>query len=377
MGAGIWSMHFLAMLAFQLPIPVSYAIDLTLASMAIAVLAAGIAFHLSSKPPASFLKISISGLVMGTGIAAMHYTGMAAMELEGDIHYQPGLCGLSVVISIAASTTALWMVMKLANEKNFFKNNIISIAGALILGGAICGMHYPGMSATLFFAHITPLPDAKITADVYLLAINIALLTLLILGTNIIFSISQRTALTNERQNFFNMLDNLPVCFHLQAPDYSIPFANKMFRERFEEPRNKPCYTSMHKRSSPCEVCSTFRVFETGENIYSVWESPEKYTYLTVCTPFKDTDGTDLVMEMAVDITDQKRAEKELILAKEEAERASQAKSQFLSHMSHEFRIPLNAIMGFSQLLQFNSPSSSTKETEESVDLIYQAANIC
>jgi signal transduction histidine kinase/NO-binding membrane sensor protein with MHYT domain len=373
MGGGIWSMHFLAMLAFQLPIPVSYAIDLTVASLVIAVLAAGIAFHLSSKPPVSFLKISASGLVMGIGISAMHYTGMAAIELEGDMSYQPGLFGLSVVISVAVSTIALWIITRLSHEKNFFKGHLIKIISALVLGGAVCGMHYIGMAATVFSAHITPLSDTQITADDYLLATNIMILSLIILGASIAVSTSQRTTITNERQNFLNMLDNLPVCFHLQAPDYSIPFANKMFRERFEDPENKPCYTAMHQRSIPCEVCTTFKVFDSQENAYSVWKSLSQHTYLTVCTPFKDVDGSDLVMEMAIDITDQKNVEEELVLAKEEAERSSNAKSQFLSHMSHEFRTPLNAIIGFSQLLQLDPGSRSAKETKENALLIYQA----
>jgi len=373
MGGGIWSMHFLAILAFQLPIPVSYDIELTLASLLIAILAAGIAFHLSSKLPASFLKIAASGLVMGAGISTMHYMGIAAMEMEGDLHYQPGLFGLSVVIGIAASTTALWVIAKLFHEKDFLKGHLLKVISALVLASAVCGMHYTGMAATVFSSHITSFPDTKLTAIIYLLAINIAILTLTILSAGIVVSTSKRTTITNERQNFLNMLDNLPVCFHLQAPDYSIPYSNKMFRERFQDPKNKPCYTAMHQRSIPCEVCSTFKVFDTGENVYSVWESLSQHTYLTVCTPFKDIDGSDLVMEMAIDITDQKNVEEELLLAKEEAERSSKAKSQFLSQMSHEFRTPLNAIIGFSQLLQLDPRSRPAKETEENALLIYQA----
>ena len=372
MAAGIWTMHFIGMLAFQLSIPVSYDIGITLLSLVIAIVAAGLAFHLASKLPFSLIRILISGLIMGIGIAAMHYTGMMAMELGGgEMHYTSNLFVLSVIIAIVASTIALWIVMKLASEKTFFKDQLLKISSALVLGGAICGMHYTGMAATVFESQTTTLPE--IVPENNLLTIIILAFTLVLFGISLASSLSQKQALFNERQNFFNMLDNLPVCFHLQAPDYSVPFANKMFRERFGEPQQRPCYDLMHQRSSPCEVCSTFRVFDNGENVSSVWESLDKHTYLTVCTPFEDVDGSDLVMEMAVDITNQKKVERELILAKEEAERASNAKSQFLSQMSHELRTPLNAILGFSQLIKLNPGSERTMESKESAQHIYQA----
>ncbi|MBC8283907.1 MAG: PAS domain S-box protein [Nitrospinae bacterium] len=117
--------------------------------------------------------------------------------------------------------------------------------------------------------------------------------------------------LLKDQQNFFNMLDNLPVCFHLQAPDYSVPFANKIFRERFGNPEEgKNCFQLMHNRSSPCKICKTFDVFETNKTTDSIWTALDGRTYLTVKTPFQDIDGSKLVMEMAVDITEQKEAEK-------------------------------------------------------------------
>jgi signal transduction histidine kinase len=156
-----------------------------------------------------------------------------------------------------------------------------------------------------------------------------------------------------ERQNLYNMLDSLPMAFHLQASDYSVPFANKVFHERFGDPQKRMCYDLMHNRNKPCEVCSTFRVFDKREKVSTVWTDRDNRTYLTVCTPFKDVlKGEDLVMEMALDITELEEAKQSAIKAQEVAEKASKVQSEFLGQVSHEFRTPLNAMMGFAELLK-------------------------
>jgi len=170
-----------------------------------------------------------------------------------------------------------------------------------------------------------------------------------------------------ERKRFYDMLNNLPVLFHLQASDYSVPFANKMFRNRFGDPETKPCYALMHKRTQPCETCTPFEIFNTNRTEESIWESFDGRTYLTVVTPFQDLDGSPLVLEMAVDISEQKEAEKALLISKHEAEIANKAKSEFLSRMSHEFRTPLNAIMGFSRLLQADLEDPSQQKKVEQI----------
>ena len=110
------------------------------------------------------------------------------------------------------------------------------------------------------------------------------------------------------------------MAFHLQAPDHTVPFANKVFRELFGDPEKRKCHDLMHNRSLPCEVCEPFRVFDHGKDEISIWEALNGQTYVTVCTPFTDIDGSPLVLEMALDITEQENAKKQAVQAKEELE---------------------------------------------------------
>ena len=185
-----------------------------------------------------------------------------------------------------------------------------------------------------------------------------------------------------ERQNLYDMLDNLPVAFHVQAPDYSVPFANKIFQKKFGNAKGRKCYDLMHKRTEPCEECNTFEIFDTGETRQSVWQSFDGETYLTVETPFKDIDGSPLVMEMAVDISQQKRAEDELISAydlleakvkertadlanvNEELERSNQALNDFTAIASHDLGEPLRKITTFGDFLKKSASNLSEKEAD-------------
>jgi len=146
MGGGIWSMHFIAMLAFLMPMPVGYDLRLTILSLLVAIGVTGVGFYVIGTRQATVLQLVLSGLFMGIGIVAMHYTGMAAMLMPGELRYDRPLVALSVFIAIAASIAALWLA---------FRTAIVwqKIAAAIVMGAAISGMHYTGMAAAAFTAH--------------------------------------------------------------------------------------------------------------------------------------------------------------------------------------------------------------------------------
>lgn len=148
MGVGIWSMHFIGMLSFRLPIALGYDLTLTIVSLVIAVVASGFALWRISQPSLSFMQLSVSALLMGIAIAAMHYTGMAALRMTPEIEYDPLLFSLSVLTAIAASGAALWIAFTLRKNKPHMKR--ARAMAAIVMGIAIIGMHYTGMAAANF-----------------------------------------------------------------------------------------------------------------------------------------------------------------------------------------------------------------------------------
>ena len=149
MGTGIWSMHFIGMLAFRLPITVSYDVPITLASLLIAITASWFALWIAGRETLSRRRLAVAGLLMGFAIVSMHYVGMGAMRMQPPIDYRLALVALSIAIAIAASLIALWCAFKQRAQTivSAFWNRAGS---AVVMGLAIVGMHYTGMAAAKF-----------------------------------------------------------------------------------------------------------------------------------------------------------------------------------------------------------------------------------
>ncbi|VVO14752.1 putative bifunctional diguanylate cyclase/phosphodiesterase [Pseudomonas fluorescens] len=148
MGIGVWSMHFIGMLAFELPIDLGYDITLTALSLLTAILSCGFALWLVSQPQLPGWQLGFGALAMGAGISAMHYTGMAAMRMQPGIDYDPTLFSASLLIAVGASGAALWIAFRLRRHTPHV--SLLRGGAAVIMGIAIVGMHYTAMAAARF-----------------------------------------------------------------------------------------------------------------------------------------------------------------------------------------------------------------------------------
>lgn len=149
MGTGIWSMHFLGMQAFQLPIAIGFSGGMTLLSWLAAVGASAMALGLASRKKFDRTQLALGALVMGAGISGMHYIGMAAMQMSPGIVWSPALVSLSVVIAVLASATAL-TIFQLLRRVTPGRRLVYQLAASFVMAVAICGMHYTGMAAARF-----------------------------------------------------------------------------------------------------------------------------------------------------------------------------------------------------------------------------------
>ncbi len=148
LGIGIWSMHFIGMMAFSLPIELAYDVPLTILSLLLAIGASMLALWLASRERLPWQRLLAGALMMGAGIAIMHYTGMASMKMQPGIAYSPWLVATSVLIAVFAAGAALWIAHQLRQYSKRVRH--LRLGAAVLMALAIVAMHYTGMSAASF-----------------------------------------------------------------------------------------------------------------------------------------------------------------------------------------------------------------------------------
>ncbi len=254
MGTGIWSMHFIGMMAVSLPIALRYDIANTLVSLAVAIVTSGCALWIAGGLHLGWRRLAAGSLLMGTGICAMHYSGMSAIQILPMIVYDPVLVAASVIIAVAASFAALWLAFHLRNGRSW-QMVIGRLAAALVMGAAISGMHYTGMAASRFSRDAFCIGGVPI--DSQWLGMVVGLITVALLAIALITAafdahLQSRTAAQAQRLKELNaelqlqaakaqaseerlrqISDSIPAMIAYWDRDGICRFANKAHFDRF------------------------------------------------------------------------------------------------------------------------------------------------
>src|SRR6185312_12346436 len=385
MGIGIWSMHFVATLALKLPIRVLYDLPLTALSWIFAIVACGAAFIVLRRLTGKHREFLLPGVLIGIGIASMHYTGDASMRLFPGIQYDPLLFIASVLIAIGAATAALWIAFHLARQRAVFTN----FGAALVMGAAVVGMHFIAVAAAKFH------PDAICLAagpqlDEVWMAYTIGGFTFVILTATILLSaydarlsaaiadgaeklrqanellerrVEERTqTLAREEARKDAILRTALDCIISMDERGCIAEWNPAAELTFGIMRQRALGRSLAgliipERLRPAFQAGLTRYLDTGEHsvigrrieLSALRASGEEFP-VEVAITVTQTGDERLFTAHVRDITERRRAEQELRRSHDAARAGSEAKSAFVATMSHEIRTPMNAIIGMLEL---------------------------
>jgi NO-binding membrane sensor protein with MHYT domain/two-component sensor histidine kinase len=187
LGGGIWSMHFLGMLAHTIPVPIAYSLPLTAMSLAVPILVCAVGFVVACREPVRRARIATTGAITGIGIVSMHYIGMAAIVTPAAIRWNWALIALSVVIAIGAATAAFWFAARRSTGAT-------KLNAAALMAIAISGMHYTGMTAAQFYRLPTSPADVPLALSPVLLGIVVAVAAMLFLFAVLASALTERDA---------------------------------------------------------------------------------------------------------------------------------------------------------------------------------------
>ena len=190
MGGGIWGMHFIGMLAFTLPCGVGYDPVGTVASMVPGILASGVALRvISHRTDPGFQRLAVGAVLMGAGIGVMHYSGMAAMQPEALLRYDPLLVAVSIVVAVGLAFVSLGIRFRLRGLGS--SNVMATVAAAPAMGFAVAGMHYTAMQASIFFP-LAGAPFANMAMSPMFLAALITVFIVLIMAITLVATFAGR-----------------------------------------------------------------------------------------------------------------------------------------------------------------------------------------
>jgi two-component system, sensor histidine kinase and response regulator len=394
MGGGIWGMHFIGMLAFALPCGISYNPVGTLASMVPGILASGVALHVIGKNEPGLRRLFMGAVLMGAGIGAMHYSGMAAMQPEAIMRFQPDLVAVSVAVAVVLAFISLQARFLLLRYQSSATQ--ATVVAAIIMGFAVAGMHYTAMQASIFFPDPSASPEA-IAISTTPMAVLVTLNSVLVAGIALVASIAgrqselaavlkaevlRRRALEQEAeggrarlQAIFDAVIDAIVTIDVNGRILQWSSgAQRIFGYVPEEVVGADLTILMPQphRSGHAGYVSSFlktrkaKIIGIGRELTAIRKDGTEFPIELAVSEVRNGDEV-FFTGILRDITERKRFESELVRAREEAEAANVAKSQFLATMSHEIRTPMNGVLGMANLLGSTSLNERQRRLVENV----------
>ncbi len=364
LGGGIWTMHFIGMLAFDLCTSVHYDPAITMLSVLPSVGASWVALQILSQARVQRSHLIVGGILVGLGIGTMHYSGMAAMQMAPMLRYDPFTFFLSIVLAVVLATLALWIRFRLHRTRLTLLLRVV-ISG-IVLGLAISGMHYTGMAAARFIGQTTP-PD-----DMIIFNSTFASMVLSTFTITVTVLVTAANGLLRYRQLFLKMEESeshnraivdtaidgiITISSHGTILDFNHS-AERLFGWKAGEVlgRNVNMLMPEPDRSRHDSYLSNYlrsndpKIIGVGRDVTGLRKDgslmPMRLAVGKVRQP-----GDPLFVGFITDMSRYNALTESLRQSAEKAEQAAQAKSAFLANMSHEIRTPLNAIIGFSDLM--------------------------
>ncbi len=363
MGTGIWAMHYIGMLAMRIEVPVRYDVPTVLLSLLAAIASSLVAFLLVTGERLGWPRAVLGSLVMGGGIATMHYVGMAAMHVSATTTWEWRIVVASIALAVAVSFVALVLTFRLRAERRQFAPR--KLVAALVMGLAVASMHYTGMAAARWAADPSiPLPSNAIVITTLGVA-GIVAVTFLIFAFAVTLSIvdrhlTVRAVALRESERRYRLLFQRSLTGHFRSTrDGRLLECNEAFAGIFGYDSVEQCIARVMQEAhaSPTERAGFLQQLDVKGAVVQAERELRRHDGTRVwilehaSLRRDEGSGAEIIEGTIIDITARKLADEALAHAVAAAESANRAKSEFLANMSHEIRTPMNGILGMTDVV--------------------------